>query len=462
MQIARTFNEDDQFPKIFWSSDGRYDWPTMRDIEGAVVQPFTSYLDILLTRAIQIDAPVKATISEVDAAAYALLAFARFLTKKRILLRRFKDSDFKIFCTETLKSVKANPISRGNPGQAKRTANVKIRLVYMFLYWGQEHRRLPSGTIGWLGARVKSSLPEAHTRGHPVDLKAKRMYPLLFHRAGDGSMLNQGQHWATEEEIRKVERWFWATNSYEVAVRNILLLRVAQYTAFRNESNNSLLVTQFTDELTQDRTADVYAITPQKQKNEAGFQLSMDWTLVDRIREYIRDDRPELLRLAKADEGVTKGRVFVSARDGRPLTDRSFGVIMSDAFRAIGAPKGAGGHSLRRYRAVVQCKIIIARMRADGLPPDRQTVVRELMDLLGHSTEDAGRAYDRVMAGYRFSSEESEFWRRSVKAELELDSARSAVAKLLGSLPPELLGQLDLPEVLQTLSPGRQGAAEPS
>lgn len=451
MRVSEVLSKDGEFPKLFWNSDGRYSWPTFRDRQGAIVQPFTSYLDHLLSEAVQADAPVKATEKKVDSAAYAILALAKFLARERINLFRFADIHFLKFRSEALKAVLANPISRGNPAQARRTTNIKVREVYTFIYWCQENKRLPSGTIGWLDTRIKSSLPEANTRGSSADLKAKRLYPLLYRSVGEGSVKNQGQHWATEADIQQVERYFWATNTYEVAVRNILLLRVAQHAAFRNESSNSLLVEQFNDELTADRTADVYAITPPKQKNESGFQLSMPWPLVDRIREYIRDTRPELLRMAKANERTTQGRVFISARDGKPLTDKSFGDIMSDAFKAIGAPKGAGGHSVRRYRAVVQCKIVIARMQADGLPPDRETVVRELMDLLGHSTEDAGRAYDKVMAGYRFQSKESEFWRRSVKAELALDSMRAAIAKFLDSLPADALSEVDIPAALEAL-----------
>ena len=444
------------FPCIFWSSTDGINYPTFRDNSGAISEPFTSYLDQLILDSRRVALPLKAQKSKLEAATYALLEFAQFLTNRQLSLWRFDDNSFEEFNRTVLKSIERNPISRGHPAQAKRTANVKIKQVYQFLHWSQTNRRLPHGTIGWdISNRVKSSLPESSTRGNQADFSSKRLYPLLFRGAGSKGLTDHTQHWATDAEIEALEAHFWRSCSYLIAVRNILIVRIEQITAFRNESANSLLVDQFSDKATEDRSEEVYRIIPQKQKREAGLQLSMDWALVDRIREFIRDDRPALLEATGATEGETQGRVFFSSHPGsyggKPLSDRAFGEILSDGFRAIGSPKGAGGHSLRRYRAVLQCKLVIARIRAEGRPMTRDEVVREVMDLLGHTAEESGRAYDRAMTGYKFSSTDSEFLRRALRAETELDRNRAAVAKLLNKLPLPTLQSLDIDECLQVL-----------
>lgn len=438
------------FAKIFWVTRGDYEWPTFRDNSGATIEPFTSYLDYLLLSLEQNHTPKKAANSTVEAATYALLELIRFLFKNNLKISRFDDAMLTDLRQTIYKSVENNIISRGSPTAAKRTTNVKLRQVYHFLQWGQANRVLPHDSIGWsANCRVRSTLPESVTRGSPSDLQSKRLYPLLFRSVGEKGGLRDGQHWATDEEIAQMEEYFWRTNDYEVAVRNILFLRIEAHSAFRNESTNSLLIEQFSDAATKNRDSDVYRISPPKQKFDRDFDFSLEWPLVDRIREYIRFNRPELLKISGGDEKRTEGRLFISSRTGAPLTDRAVGEILSDAFRAIGAPKGAGGHSLRRYRAVVQCKIVIARMRDYGLPPDRETVTREIMDLLGHTTEEAGRAYDRVMSGYKFSSKESELLRLSNKFQLELDSTRSKTAKLISQIPKEILQTLEIPQGLE-------------
>lgn len=452
------------FPRLFWSSTNGINYPTFRDEAGAIVEPFTSYLDQLILSAENVALPQKARNSKLEAATYALLELARFLNRHQLPLRRFNDSVFAALNKAMLQSVEKNPVSRGHPAQAKRTVNVKIKQVYHFLQWGQANHRLPQGTIGWgSNNRVRSSLPESVTRASRSDFSSERLYPLLIKGAGSSGRTDRTQHWATDTEIEALEEHFWRSCSYLIAVRNILIVRIEQLTAFRNESANSLLVEQFSDKATEDRSEEVYRLIPRKQKRGAGLQLSMDWALVDRIREFIRDDRPALLQATGATEAHTQGRIFFSshrgAHSGKPLTDRAFGEILSDGFRAIGAPKGAGGHSLRRYRAVLQCKLVIARIRAENRPMTRDEVVREVMDLLGHTAEESGRAYDKAMVGYKFWSTDSEFLRRALKAELELDRIRAAVARLLNSVAPEILQSVHLENCLKVLKGGADQAS---
>ncbi|RYH19980.1 MAG: hypothetical protein EON54_26780 [Alcaligenaceae bacterium] len=165
--------------------------------------------------------------------------------------------------------------------------------------------------------------------------------------------------------------------------------------------------------------------------------------------EYIKNGRKELLSQAGVTEKETEGRLFVSQL-GRPLDDRGYGEIFSDAFSSIGAPKGSGAHAIRRYRTQLEVIREITRRRAAGLPIIREEVCRVVMDLLGHTSEEAGRSYDRVSERLRFEAEESGIAQRLEKAELERDSLRAVLAHLRNKLPRELLK--DLPPSLAKLT----------
>jgi hypothetical protein len=57
------------------------------------------------------------------------------------------------------------------------------------------------------------------------------------------------------------------------------------------------------------------------------------------------------------------------------------------------------------------------------------------MELLGHNSAEAGRAYDLVMQRVNFESRESELLRRLNGAEIERDRMKAQMARLLASLP---------------------------
>lgn len=69
-----------------------------------------------------------------------------------------------------------------------------------------------------------------------------------------------------------------------------------------------------------------------------------------------------------------------------------------------------------------------------GLNLTRELVIRPIMDLLGHNSEEAGRAYDRVSERLRFESFEAELSKRAIQAELEADSLRARLNTLVAAL----------------------------
>lgn len=420
---------------IHWDKEeSGYRWPSIRESSGELLEPFTSYLESLVAKEKSSQSGPKSAASTVEAATYALSALAEHLLATDNKLYRLTDERLKELRDIMLDGVKANPIGRGKNHASKRTTNTKLIHIYRFLNWAQINRRLPSHTIGWSNCRVQSSLPEAYSRGSSLDIKAERMYPLCFERVGGSTRRNEGQYWATAEDIVAIEDYFWRRQPPLLAERNTLALRIQEQTAWRNESINSLTIDMFsTAALSRKRTQPFCLLSPPKQKFGYEKEFSVEWTLVDRIVEYVSNGRKQLLEQASASETDTKGRLFVGVK-GKPLTDKTYGEIFSMAFQAIGAPKGSGGHSIRRYRTVEEVKSEISRRRTMGLNLTRELVIRPVMDLLGHNTEEAGRAYDRVTERLRFESFEADLSRRAIKAELEADSLRARLDILVDAI----------------------------
>lgn len=425
---------------LLWDEDARgYRWPALRARNGQLLEPFTSYLESVVAERVAVHAPLKATDSTVEAATYAVLGLVEHLLGTGRRLYRIRDVWITELRDELLKAVKANPVSRGSERAAKRSVNTKLTHIYKFIYWCQKNRRLPAKTIGWLNCRVRSSLPESETRAARIDLKSSHLYPLCFRPVGAGSRQNQGQYWATSHDIEALEDHFWATLDFRLAERNTLALRIQAITAWRNESVNSLSVDAFSDSaLAKQRDNGFCLIRPPKQKNQNDKAFSLDWVVVDRIVEYIKTSRQQIIDTAGVGEQFARGRLLISEQ-GHPLEDATYGEIMADAFKAIGAPKGSGGHSLRRYRTVEEVRSQIASRQVRGLPIDRETITRAVMDLLGHSTEEAQSAYDHVQARIFHESREAELWRRCAAAEVKRDSVQAKLAMLLAHLPKEAM-----------------------
>lgn len=420
---------------IHWDKDeSGYRWPSMRDNSGQLLEPFTSFVESLVAKEKSVQSHPKSAASTVEAATYAVSALAEHLIETGTKLYRLTDNRIEVLRDRILDDVRDSPIGRGKNHATKRTANTKLINIYKFLYWAQLTRRLPAYTIGWSNCRVKSSLPDANSRGTKLDTQAKRLYPLCFERVGGSTRRNEGQYWATADDIAAIEDNFWQRQAPLLAERNTLALRVQEQTGWRNESVNSLTIDMFTEAALRRKRAQPFCLlSPPKQKLGYEKDFSVEWVLVDRIVEYIDNGRRHLIEQAGGSESATRGRLFIGI-GGKPLTNDTYGEIFSSAFQAIGAPKGSGGHSVRRYRTVEEVKAEISRRKTMGLNLTRELVIRPVMDLLGHNSEEAGRAYDRVSERLRFDSFEAELSKRAIQAELEADSLRARLNTLVAAL----------------------------
>jgi hypothetical protein len=242
-------SDDEGLVYIHWDKDELgYRWPSLRARNtGELLEPFTPYLEALVLEKRKLRSGTKGVASLVEPATYALASLASFLIRTNRKLYRITGDWLDDIREEMFDAIKANPISRGKANAMKRTANAKLRYIYKFLYWCQQNRKLPTGTIGWNMCRVRSSLPEADTRGAKVDRQAKRLYPKCYERVGGSTRQDEGQYWATAEDFDKIEDHFWATHEHLIAVRNTLAMRIQKLVGWRNESVNSLTIYQFSE-----------------------------------------------------------------------------------------------------------------------------------------------------------------------------------------------------------------------
>ena len=175
----------------------------------------------------------------------------------------------------------------------------------------------------------------------------------------------------------------------------------------------------------------------------------MPWELAEHIRNYISGSRKLLLASLNVSEKVAKQRIFVSVRTGAPLLDRTCSQIFADGFRSLGAPKGAGVHAIRRYKAESTADEEIRFRHANKLPVTKEDVEKVVQETLGQGTAEAQRAYHRAIGRRRKTSPEVALRTKLEASMLEKDVLRAQVQSLRAEV--ERLGK-----VSQKVGPSRR------
>lgn len=428
-------NESSRLFSTVWSNFGQYRVPSIRDDRQRVAQPFTDYLDSVAAKHHSNQKLKSAALSDMQAKAYALRLFAEFLTVNRWRLFRVNDEILQLFKTSALDGIQSSKSTRGLEHQQRESASVKLRAVYDFLFWCQSELILPANTLGWdEPCRVRSSLVLAKTRGNEQDRKPANKYPLCFYGRGEGRA--GAQHWASVAELDHIETDFWEARSALTATRNSLMLRLLDSQAWRISSANSLTVQQFSeDALLAKSQDDEFTVTPPNQKGGKSFSFRMSWELARHIQQYCSDDevgRIAIMKQRGVDEKVAMHAVFLSMKSGGPLSRHSWVTIFARGFRQAGAPKGAGGHAIRRKRAEEEMETEIEYRLEHGLPVTLEAVSAAVQEKLGHSTAAAGRSYRRVMRNLRRKSRQERLAKQLEETQLEVARLRSHIAVLEG------------------------------
>lgn len=377
---------------LIWSTIRSMKYPSLRDPDGNLLEPFTSYLHSIVRKSGERFDPKRAN-SEIQAATYAMTGFCDFLHRKGQRLTKINQKVLLMFRDDAFEKTRHAPSGSGRDRPAAMTTNVKLRHVYDFLAWCQENRRIPRRTIGPRDCRITSTLPcskEQITSG-------KLNYPLLFRRIGENAREDEGQYWATEEDIRLVEEFFREKHGQFTAERNVLLLRLGEHEGWRVGSSASLTREQFSDEaFAQQKNADAFEVCPPDQKLGYQFSFSMPWPLAHFIKNYIATSRAEHMRALAITEDTADHRIFLSASSGKPIRSRSVSQIFSAALRALGRPKRAAYHAFRRHKAQHIAEEVIERRTREGQSIARDDVVDEIARAMGHASREAQRAYVRA------------------------------------------------------------------
>lgn len=415
------------FVDLTWTEIQGEKVPTLRDHGGRSLSPYNEYLDDVCRDLRERKAREGARKSALDEATYAMKALASFVLSQGKTPADIDDELLKKFKENSKAAVQKNSRSRGGELRPEQTTNIKLRQVYKFLNNSQKHYRLPARTIGLeVGCRVRSTLPLLDTQPSDFLNAERRKYPLCFDQNGGTGREDNSQYWATEADILGLEEHFWTSDDGYCCHRNTLLLRIAEQKGWRAASLNSLLTKQFSEQaLAAQAHLDAFAIVPPEQKRGYVLTFKMRFELVHQVASYIAGPRAELLKGLRVGEDVAKGRLFLSATTGKPLSDRHISQLFSKGLRGLGRAKGAGSHSLRRYRAEADFDEEIEFRRTHGLSLAPEDVKRAVQTTLGHGSLESQRAYNRSLSKLKSKTRTEQLEKVLLQERAVVDELRS-------------------------------------
>ncbi|WP_321947885.1 hypothetical protein [Paraburkholderia sp. J10-1] len=417
---------------LLWVTVNSVRSPVFRDRKCRLLIEATDYCRSIAKKKQDEAASNIAINSELGAATYAAREYLTFSAIVKIRLEASSDEAILAFREWALRRTCMRPQYRGNETIAKRTVNVKLRHIYAFLTWCQANGRIPEGTIGpGKGYRVHSTLPICDTTLLELDQSEAKKYPKLYTRVGQGSRNRTRQHRASDLELERIDQYITeARVSFLAAQRDSLILRIADETAFRCGSINSLTKAHFSDKLlaqAEEREAPAFDVSP-VQKFGYVDAFSLSWELTREIVRYIASDRQEIMDQHRADEKRAEGRIFLSVTTGRPLSDNYLSGLFGRYFTAVGAPKGSGLHSVRGATATRTIKSEIELRLREGRSLDRVDILDAGASKLGHHSLTAQQYYVEASAMSRLFSVEAVLQNRLAAAQSEIARLRAELA----------------------------------
>lgn len=360
---------------------------------GQIVQALVQYaLALASDKESRSEQAFKTAIEDVG---YHLGAFQSFLDEKGLDWTKSNDVHLKLFRDWVLARVMASPLCRSELS-AKRTTNRYLRSVYRFLLWAQEEVQLVHSVMGWPNAPVKSLLPQKRIK--PQDrFPAASLYPHCFTKCGQGSRFTY-QYVASGKDIDRLLEHFFEHHSLAVAERNALMTAIIDHVGWRQGSVVHLSTRDFDDVTLTHAKANGYAwVKPAIQKFGYENSFEVPLALVERVRKYIAGPRQRVLSKLCASEVVAQNRLFLNLVTAEPLSPRAVSQILSRAFKRIGAPMGAGAHSLRRKFGDERIEIEIAARKRENKTTDPVNVGIVLQRALGQSAMRSQEAYSRAI-----------------------------------------------------------------
>ncbi|WP_081651611.1 tyrosine-type recombinase/integrase [Cupriavidus sp. WS] len=307
----------------------------------------------------------------------------------QFLIEQAYDSVLERYRNNELRLVMQKPNSSGDEILARKTVNAKLVEIYYFLAWYQ-HTTGCKGLIGSRECRVTSELKHATSRrGMRTSTSSSRvMFPKLYKRTGKNSTKRHG-YAATDSDVAKLSEYIKHEFTAFAAVRNNLMLTIADEMGWRCESIVSLRCSLFTDERVERMSTEGLICVPDAQKFGYQNQFKLPPKLVLKIYHFINDARKSFLDEMGWKENRTKDQVFISAKDGRPLKPNSVSAIFGTAMKKIGAPRRAGIHSMRHKFAKKEVGEETLARAALGLDTSARSVATAVALKTGHANPDS-------------------------------------------------------------------------
>lgn len=444
---------------LLWNELGDERVPTLRDNEGRLLYPFNEYLDDISLELHRRKASPSQRKSHLESATYAIKSLCSFLATRGRTVLQLDDTLLREFRDDALERVMKSKTFRGDENASKRTVNAKLRHVYQLLFKCQKGHRLPKRTIGPTRCKVQSSWPLLDEAPTNILNEDRRKHPLCFRAVGENSREDNSQHFATRKDIVKLEELFWRQASPIASYRNIMMLRVASLMGWRVASLNSLETRQFSQAaLASQAHLDDFTVVPPHQKGGYSYAFSMPFELACQVAEFVAGPRAQCLEALGVAESVTEGRIFLSARTGKPLCNHSVSELFADAFKKLGAPPGSGAHSLRRFVGQETANDEVAFRRANNLSLAREDVERAIQEKLGHANVLSQRVYRRAISKLRTSDEVSRLRNELLEQQgknLRLNSDLKAAAQAIKDLESALASGTSRPRRKKVPAPRR-------
>ena len=376
----------------------------------------------------------QAYLSDIQMVAYSLKSFCEYLRVKSKSWEEIEDCDLEEYKDWELANVKTKNSSRTEK-TAQETVNRKLRVIYQFYWWAQEIQDLMEGWMGWPTAPIRSKLPDYMKDPEAFNKKGeakKTIYPICFRRTGARS-IHKRQHYATDDELNRLRRYFREFCAPLSAERNILIVDIIEHVGWRGGSVRSLLVEHFSKETIDSALAQglhEIKVTPPEQK--FGYQNAYDVKikLAIRVASFIKDVRKPILERLGVGEEKAQGHLFISFTTGKPLGNKRISRIIAGGFKAIGLRKGAGGHSIRRKFGKETATEILQVRQKQGFSNDPKSVVLDLMPKLGHSAEASHASYTHGKEDMYKGTVESQLREQVVELQAEVSQKQLENARL--------------------------------
>lgn len=340
--------------------------------------------------------------STVESALFAVTAYRNFLARRSVIDGRAEAYEFHESTDDLIVKFREAEVHRvfersssnHEMYAAKRTVNAKLIHIYHFLNWYQEFSGY-NGFFGGSDGTVKTCLK-------PEDVRTRRprlsngsiysRYPALNRHVGQASRQFRG-HSATNKDKEQLRRYFLENFTSYVAIRNVLMMDIADKLGWRLGSVNSLSCEQFSAAALEKMTGRGLPCVPAKQKNGYLDSYYVPPDLASRIAAFINDTRQKLVEEMGWHRISKTGAVFISARDGQPLTSKAVSKVFGRAFALIGAPKRAGLHSFRKKFTDDDIGAETRARVALGLDTSSESVSAAVSQDLGHRSPTAIQSY---------------------------------------------------------------------